>query len=473
MHAFERSLLDHAADLLPPGSRALVAVSGGADSVALAAGLAALADELELAGLTLAHLDHGLRPADAAEDLACVQELAATLGLELVHGRADVVAALDARGDGSVEAAARAVRYRWLAERARALGADRVAVAHTRDDQVETVLLRVVRGASLHGLAGMPAERGLAGSDARVVRPLLAVPREAGRAYLRARGLTWREDPSNADPRFLRNRLRHEVLPVLAEAANPQVDAALLRLSRQARDAADLLGVEARALLGDARCDDGWRIDLLQAAHPALRREALARIVAGDAPAKAATVHVDALERAVLAGHGAATLPHGRTLAIDPAGPFARLAPAREPVAVELALDPIDLPCEGSVRDPQLGLVFRTRRLTRGDAQCGDALHTDPARLALLDAAQVRGPLAIRRRRGGDRFWPLGAPGTRTLKRFLIDRKVPRDARDAVPVVTHADEPVWVVGHRIDERYKVTPATREVLEIQVLASGAE
>jgi tRNA(Ile)-lysidine synthase len=449
----------------------LTAVSGGSDSTALWVALARLRAELGLDELVLAHLDHGLRADDeAAADRAFVEGLAARFDLPLAVERADARAELAARGTGSLEAAARALRYRFFTRLARERDADRVAVAHTRDDQVETVLMRVLRGTGLRGLGGIPRSRRLSAEapHTRVVRPLLGVGRQEARAYLSELGIAWREDPSNDDRRFLRNRLRHDVLPLLGEVANPQVDQALVRLAGQARRASAHLRRAAAELLAEARHGEAWRLEPLRRADVAVRREALARIVAADAPARAATCHVEALERLVGAGQGSASLPEGRVLEARDG----LLAAPREAVEVPV-LAPLDLPVPGAVADPAAGLVFRTRRLTRGADQCGDALHTDPTRLALLDADRLRGTLAIRRRRSGDRFWPLGAPGSRALKRFLIDRKVPRFLRAAVPVVTLDDQPVWVVGHRIDERYKVTPATREVLEIRALTSGAE
>ena len=201
--------------MLAPGERVLVAVSGGADSVALLAALAALAPRL---GVTLhaAHLHHGVRGADADRDEDCAVGVAEQLGVACTVERA-----ADLRSGSNFEARARARRYAFLRRAARAAGCTRVATGHTRDDQAETLLMRLVRGAGRRGLAGMDPVR-----DRWLIRPLLACGRADVVAFLTARNLPWCEDASNRDVSFLRNRLRHEVLPLL-RALNPSIDATL------------------------------------------------------------------------------------------------------------------------------------------------------------------------------------------------------------------------------------------------------
>lgn len=215
----------------------LCAVSGGADSVALVRLLA----EARLAGgggrLVVAHFDHALRD-DSQYDADFVERLAGELGLECVRERSAGWFA----GDG-VEEAARRARYDFLRRTAERLGARYVATAHTRDDQVETVLHRVLRGTGLRGLSGIPRARSL-GEWATLIRPLLDVPRAALRDYLSELGQTWREDPTNAGDQATRNRLRLEVLPRLAELVHPGVDESLLRLARLAAGAQEVIDHE-------------------------------------------------------------------------------------------------------------------------------------------------------------------------------------------------------------------------------------
>jgi tRNA(Ile)-lysidine synthase len=256
--AVDRAL--RAAGPLPPGAAIVVGLSGGADSVALTDALAALRRRRGLR-LVAAHLDHGLRPG-AAEDAAFCAGLCRSLDVPLRSGRADVRGRA-AREKGGIEQAARRERFAFLRRVAAEEGAAAIAVAHTRDDQAETLLLRLLRGAGATGLAGMRPRAG------DVVRPLLAVSRQEVLDYLRERGLEWREDPSNRDPAHRRNRVRHELLPYLEARFNPRVREALARTAALLADEAAHVRAEAESLLDGVAREEGG--DLV------LRREPLAR----------------------------------------------------------------------------------------------------------------------------------------------------------------------------------------------------
>jgi tRNA(Ile)-lysidine synthase len=294
-----------------------------------------------------------------------------------------------------------------------------------------------------------------------VVRPLLSLTREQVLDYLEDRGIPSVQDATNADPVFLRNRLRNTVLPLLREQANPRVDRALLRLAAQARRASAHLVGEARVLLEDAARDEGgWDARALDEADAAVRAQALAELVGRFCGGRGGARHVDSLESLLAGRIRAAQLPRGRRLRIEDG----RLTLEREEDPSAPAPDlPLSVP--GEVLDEDAHLRFEARVI---DGLEG-APSADPGRVALLDAERITGPLRVRRRRSGDRFWPLGAPGHRSLKRFFIDQKVPRRARDTIPVVTLGDQPVWIVGHRIDEQFKVTPSTARVLELRAIA----
>ncbi|MCX5647811.1 MAG: tRNA lysidine(34) synthetase TilS [Planctomycetota bacterium] len=219
----------------------VVGVSGGADSVALVLALHDLGRSGLAVALTVAHLHHGLRETTADEDQSFVENLAKRLGLPCITQRLDVLA-LAARDSVGVEEAARNARRRFLIDAARRAGARKVALGHTADDRAETVLFNILRGTGIEGLAALGPRAPLAPDEAiEIIRPLVDLSRAEVRAFLEARGQAWREDETNEDPAFARNRLRREVLPLLREAANPKVDEALLRLADQAADAADVL----------------------------------------------------------------------------------------------------------------------------------------------------------------------------------------------------------------------------------------
>jgi tRNA(Ile)-lysidine synthase len=224
---------------------AVVAVSGGPDSVALLRALAGLHADGVVGNLIVAHLNHGLRGPESDGDESFVRELCARLGLAWRGAQTD----LNDRAPGlGLEGAARQARYDWLAEVAAADGAGWVATGHTANDQAETVLHRLLRGAGLRGLAGIPARRELR-PGVVLVRPLLEVRRAEVLAYLEALGQDWREDRSNLDRRFMRNRIRHELLPLLAEQYNPNVVGVLCHVARQADEARRGQEEEAAGLL--------------------------------------------------------------------------------------------------------------------------------------------------------------------------------------------------------------------------------
>lgn len=274
---FEHSV---AAALPGDGARVLAAVSGGADSVALLRALHRLQAEGRFE-LHAAHFNHGLRGAASDADARWVADVCRQLGVPITLDGVDE----DTPGRmGSIEEEARHRRYAFLIETARHTGAPFVATAHTADDQVETVLHHVVRGTGLAGLGGMPAARGLAWRDGNpqttLIRPLLRLRRADVEAYLQALGQDYRQDATNADEQFTRNRIRHTLLPLLREQFNPRVDEALLKLSQQARQAADALDSVAAALLAAAALQiapEICRLDraALREAHPHLVRCAL------------------------------------------------------------------------------------------------------------------------------------------------------------------------------------------------------
>jgi tRNA(Ile)-lysidine synthase len=298
--------------LAGPDDALLVALSGGPDSTCLLAVLRALHGTGVVGRLVACHVDHRLRPG-GAEDAAFCQALCARLGTPL---RSVAVAV----GGGNLQAAARRARYAALRAIAAEVGARRIATGHTRSDQAETVLFRLVRGAGARGLAGIPPRRGT------IIRPLLDRSRAEVLAYLAARGLPYREDPTNASPRFDRSRIRHEVLPLLA-ALRPGAEAALAR-------AADLLRQDERALDALARAvappgSSSAGVDRLAAAPGAVRARALRRLwrEATGSRRGLAAHHVEAVVRLLGRGRpGRVSLPGGRIAVVE--GGLVRIDPA-------------------------------------------------------------------------------------------------------------------------------------------------
>jgi tRNA(Ile)-lysidine synthase len=431
--------------MLSGGETVLVAVSGGADSVALLHLLMTLAPELSLS-LHVLHVDHGLRP-DSDRDAAFVRALAARLGVP-----ADVARVTVPRG-GSLEAAARAERYAALDAHARRLGAGRIALGHTADDQAETVLMRMLAGAGVRGLAGMPAVRG------RVIRPLIETRRADLAAMLQAAGLSWIEDPSNRDPRFLRNRVRHELLPLLSASYNPDVVASLDRLARLCRATIDTIERVARRELD--------RLALATADATVLPHEALAELP----PEVAAEVLRQAAEH--LGSRAPLRAWAHRGLARVLASPPPRRAFRLGGVVVEVssgrvrlvarerpALPARELTVPGQVELPEIGRALSARVVSAS----GYVVPRASERVG-FDAGRLPSRLTVRARRPGDRFSPFGGAGERRLKSFLIDLKIPRWERARLPLVEADGRILWVGGVRRSGEAPVTAHTRQVLEL--------
>ncbi len=396
--------------LFRPGDRVLVAVSGGPDSMALLHVLWEARERLDL-GLAAVGVDHGLRPG-AARELDLVRNRAEALELPFVRLEVDV--ARERRGGVSLQDAARRARLGALARLAAERGARRVALGHQADDQAETLLFRILRGTGLAGLRGIPYERD------PFVRPLLDVRRAEILRYLRRRSIPFVEDPSNADLRYARARLRHRILPLLAEE-NPRVSDALVALAAAARGEGDPI-----------------------AAAPALSRRAVTSV--GRLRARGGTSAIDVSGgRRVVVSYGQVRVEPRAAEHRDPAH-----EPPRRPVVVERP---------GAYRWPggTVELEEIEPGLARGED--GDALE--------FDADRLTWPLVVRARRTGDRMCPRGGRGSRKLTDLMIDAKIARGLRGALPVVTTAtDELLFVPGLRPAELGRPTPGTRRLLQVR-------
>ena len=441
----ERTLRRHA--MLAGGETVLVAVSGGADSVALLTILTALAPAWRLR-LHVLHVDHGLR-ADADRDADLVRAHAARLGVPMDVERVRV-------GPGSVEAAARAARYEALEAWASRLGASRIAVGHTADDQAETVLMRVLGGAGVRGLAAILPVRG------RVIRPLIEVRRQALREALSAEGIAWIEDPSNRDPRFLRNRIRHELLPLLAASYRADVVPALAEVARMAREMAGALDRMAALALDRLGTVEADALTLgrtgLAALPPAVAAEVLRQAAArfGNRSPLRAWAH-RGLRRVLAAPPPRRPFRLGGVV-VEVSGDRVRVG-ARPAAALPVRT----LPVPGRVELPEIGCALEARRRPAE----GYTVPRGADRVA-FDAAGLSSTLTVRRRRRGDRFDAFGG-GERRLKSFLIDAKVPRWERDRLPLVELDGRILWLAGLRRAAAAPVTSATREVVELRLIA----
>ena len=456
-------------ELLEPGQAALVGLSGGPDSVALTLVLHELSSSGALPlTLKLAHLNHGLRGRESDGDEAFCVELAARLGLPLRTGRISVREER-ARGE-SIETAGRRVRYRFLARAARSEGATAIAVAHHADDVAETVLMRLLRGCGVRGLGAMaPAREADSGGGLRIVRPLLEAGRAELLALLERRGQNWRDDRTNRDKRFLRNRIRHELLPALEGSCGLTAET-LCALNRAAVGLSAALDEMLDGEWGSLCTESGAASVGLDAAlyerlPSALRKLAMRRAVSlllgGEEPPALAREHYDAAD--VLAGKDvghALTLPGG-FLAVREHGVIhiSRPRATGERAAIELATS-------GTTPVPWAGVKIEAALLA-GPQNLHELIKRAGPREVFLASDALALPLEARPRRRGDRLRPLGAPGTRKLKDYFIDRKVPRHERERTALVVDAEgRIVWVVGHTIAEPFKLRGGEKRVLHLR-------
>jgi tRNA(Ile)-lysidine synthase len=455
-------------DMVPRGGRVLVALSGGPDSVGLLHLLRSLERRGELVLAGAAHLNHGLRDA-AAEDEAFCRALAASLGVPFVAEYVDV-RELAREWRTSLEDAGRRARYEFLRRAAADLDA-LVATGHTLDDQAETFLLQLIRGAGPRGLSS------IAPFDGVVCRPLLDVRRAAVRGWLTERNLAFREDESNTDQAFTRNRVRHRLLPLLREEFSPGIDEVLAREASIAGQDEDLLQAQATAIASSlVLVKEGLvQIDAeaLATLHPAIgsrvARFALTRLNPGRAIEYG---HVRAL-LALAAGTAgpSVSLPgqqarrRGRSVILQPR--------AKAAVANSFSVS-LSIPGE-VLLEPQGWAVSATLAGSdlAGRQASGESHAAPPHLTVLLPLDRIALPLTVRSRRPGDRLRPAGMKGRwKKLQDLLVDRKIDRDLRDAVPVVVDRDDRIlWVVGAAVAEDFRVTEPLQGVLLLKARRLG--
>ncbi len=481
--------------MLGSGDAVVVGVSGGPDSLCLLHLLLCLRDEYDLT-LHIAHLNHRLRGTEADSDAAFVGQLAQKWALPATVESRDV-AALAEEGRLAIEEAARQARYAFLARTARQVGAQRIAVGHNADDQVETILMHWLRGAGLAGLRGMQPvskleemrlgeEKEAVGHktvDLLLIRPLLETPRSAIEAYCAAHELEPRFDRSNLDTTYYRNRLRHELLPFL-ETFNPRIREVILRsASIFSADYAYLReqAIQAWTQVTVAECPEAIAFDLKawRALGLSLQRSTLREAIhrLRRSLRNINWVHVENALDVLQAGTTGmtATLPRGLEARLgydklvvcdagyeDPPPDLPFMADTELPLPV-----PSQTPLPGSDWSVAVQVLERQRLNEKALRQA------DPWQ-AYLDLNVTGSELRLRTRRTGDRFRPQGLGGkSTTVHNFMINAKIPHAWRDRIPLLVSPSHVLWIAGWRIDERAKVTSRTQQVLALAFEKHGGE
>lgn len=447
--------------LVDQGDRVLVAVSGGPDSVALLRLLLELRPKWGWE-MAVAHVHHGLRGEDAEEDLRFVQAMASSAGLEFLVRR---ITPGSLRCSGrSLQEAARMARYGLLEEMRGEFAASRIALGHQADDQAETVLAALIRGTGLAGLGGMPYRKG------HIVRPLLDIAREELMEYLRREAIPFREDPSNEDPRFLRVRIRKEVLPLMRRTLNPALREVLCRTARICAMEEEYLAHTAASTWAQIAIQGEREIlipihrytDMPMALRLRILRMGYARLRGNTRGL--ALHHCQAMDQMAMETGRERWLHLPKGVRFGVSGGYI-LFTGEENTTERSFSYSVTVPGETQV--PEAGLCLRW--ILSSDGKGVDGVL--PREAVVMDFDKMVQPLILRSPVAGDRLRPKGLGGSRKVQDLLVDARVPRRERWRVPVLADARGLLWVVGHRLDERVIPNEASRRLLVVRVLPLG--
>src|SRR5712692_378336 len=467
-----RTVREH--QLFIPGQHLLVAVSGGPDSVALLSLLHHLASSWRLR-LTAVHCNYGLRGVESDGDESFIKTFCRERQLSLVIHRPKLV---KRRQRSSLQAAARDARYDFMKQLAHEVGADCIAVGHTANDQAETVLMWLLRGAGMAGLAGMPYAR-----EDRIIRPLLAATREQVVAYLDHEGLTYRRDSSNEKPLYHRNRIRKELLPVITELTPAAVrvlqrQADLLREDEQYLEQITNELVRTRVSHESRGVQRVGRQALIELPVALQRRLVRSILRTYEEVGRASSLRVvESVRRVFLKGRSAARLSLKQVLVTLDQGSvrFSRSAvvgPGHKTGSGQRKREVLPLSVPSTVYWARTNQQIQVQLMTRRAAE--EMVRAPSQGLVLFDADRFSEPLSVRAWQAGDRFSPHGMKGKRKkLQDFFIDRKVPRHERGNVPLLVAPEGILWVVGMRQDERFVVCGRTTRCLVVSVTNQVSE
>jgi tRNA(Ile)-lysidine synthase len=448
-------------ELITTGDKVLVGVSGGADSIALLHVLHRFS-QIQNYSLTVAHINHMARGNDSDTDARFVESVAEKLKLPFYLKKIDVgIERLKLKT--SFQDAARKIRFQFFKETLQSIEGNKVVLGHTADDQVETILINIIRGTGLKGLAGIPQVRDC------IIRPFLKFYRKDLDIYLKENNICFREDSSNLDKKYLRNRIRHELIPLL-ENYNPSIKKCLQEMSGIAREEDSLLSqttinIFKQKLEKDNKNKIIWDNEDFQSYPIALRHRLVREIfchITGDM--QSITAHhvqqIINLFNYPKAGK-VLNIPRGVTVTCSyDSVSFSKITDGiceQEQLVTQIAIPGTTELLEGPIRRLQTQIIGNKSELS--------SLETN--RQAFFDLKKTGLGIQARFFRAGDRFCPLGMTGSKKLKSFFIDQKVPQSMRSHIPILTNADDDIiWVYGQRISHLYRVTDKTEKVLFIE-------
>lgn len=449
--------------LLDKGDRVVVGVSAGVDSMVLLHLLNAYRQAFNLS-LIVAYVNHGLRPIESEKEVELVQKESDRLGLSFEYGKFNV-REFQKTGGFSLQDAARKVRFQFLNGLLKKYNANKIALGHNANDQVETVLIRLIRGSGLKGLKGMLPIR-----DGRVIRPLLEVWREEIEAFAIKNGIPYLIDSSNLNKNYIRNRLRLNLIPLIEREYQPNFKASVIRtltVLREENDYLERVVEEAYQKMVFKEQDTlSFKFSEYQPLHKAIQWRMIEKILGRiysveEILYEGRPLNINLIYKRLCQPSSSflLELPHG--VFIEKQYDMVLLRKGRikpiPPFEVELIV-----PGRTFIKEIEKEVVIEE---THRDVQFGG--FNDDQKTAFFDYQNLQFPLKMRNFRPGDRFQPLGLKGTQKLKEFFIDHKIPKYERPRILLLISGERIAWVVGFRIDERVKVTEKTQRVLKVTV------
>jgi tRNA(Ile)-lysidine synthase len=457
-------------NMFSKGDSVLTGVSGGPDSVALLHILIQLAPKWELT-IGIAHLNHCLRGTESDRDADFVAGLAARLNLpcysEAIHVRND-----PAFRKLSLEATARQVRYDFFDRISRRNGYHKIAIGHHRDDNAELMLMFLFRGSGSLGFSGIPPVR-----EGRFVRPLISTSRNELIAFLNENAITYQDDKSNCDRRYLRNRIRHETIPYIQACCNPGIVETLNRFSKIVRSEDEWMNeiiqpIYEKALVSSGNHRVVLAIPALTALPEAVRRRVIRTAIVrikGDL-LRISFSHIEAARELAERQQYPAQLmlPDGiRILRNKSLLTFYQMEESLRKSRLEIRPRPQSFFYSVSSPVDRVAISETGAVLIFSEIPIGSVKKGLSEKIALLDLDMLEFPLILRNIQPGDRFNPLGVTGTQKIQKYFIDHKIDRTERQQCPVLLSGNEVAWLAGHRISGHFKVTPSTRRVLRIEI------
>jgi tRNA(Ile)-lysidine synthase len=440
--------------MITPGDQVVVAVSGGPDSVCLLDILNQLSVELEMK-LFIAHYNHGLREMEDESETQLVRDLAGSMDIPLFTEKAIFLS----KAIASLEERARNERYRFLERVRKRVHAQKIAIGHHLNDQVETVLMRLLRGSGPSGLAGIPPIRGNT-----IIRPLMEIKHEEIMNYLQVRDLPYAMDSSNNDTNFLRNKVRLKLIPELLTYQPRLIEhmGQLAAILREDHDYLERLAsqITDRELKQGLHCEIAISASSLIKLPEPIRSRVIRQLLfkTGKSLRRIGYRHILSISEMAGSSRRQAMLNLPNGLVVEKTYDHLTFTPAKKETCISFNYQ-IDGP--GSIHINPTNLIITIEEINADI----DPRKNRSTQIAYLDADKVQYPLQARNFHPGDRFIPLGMKGQKKVKDFFIDRKVPRTVRTSTPILLSRDKVLWVCGFRIDERVKVTDQTKKILKV--------